>query len=389
MEAAMLTAEGCQQRRQRLWQNLSEKPDFLLISTPQHLVYLANYFPSQYVFRTTNSQAVLILGADGASVLVADSMVKTYADEAHVDEIVAPAWYDGRHTAPIRGELLLQSVLERLATVKGTHVGVESTGVAAGIADRLAQQRGTLRLTAIDQTLHQMKRSKDPDEIELIRLAMRAGDAGHAAGLEQIRPGLTEVEACLLVHRAAETVVGEPALVYGDFVSGPRTGRKGGPPSQRVIEAGDLVLLDFSVVVRGYRGDFANTFVCGARPTDEQRRLHDACLAAIDAGQQLFRPGTAARDIDRAVRNSFDTQHLAANFTSHSGHGIGLGHPDPPFLVAESDDTLVLGDVVALEPGLYYPDEFGMRFEHNYLITADGHERLSNHRLQIAQPDYV
>jgi Xaa-Pro aminopeptidase len=142
-------------------------------------------------------------------------------------------------------------------------------------------------------------------------------------------------------------------------------------------------------VVRGYRGDFANTFVCGAKPSDEQLRLHDACLAAVAAGQSLFKPGAVARDIDRAVRNSFDTQHLATYFTSHSGHGLGLGHPDPPFLVPESSDTLVSGDVVALEPGLYFPDQFGIRFEHNYLITDSGHERLSNHRLQIAQPEFL
>lgn len=382
----MITATGCQQRRRRLWDALPDKPDFLLISEPQHLVYLANYFPSHYVFRTTNAQAVLILGRDGSSVLVADSMVKTYADEAFVDDIATPVWYDGRHSAPIRGELLAQSVIDRLQSVPGIHVGVEASGTAAGIVERLGQQRGTLKLTTIDTVLHTLKRSKDPDELEAIRLSMRAGDAGHAAGLERIRPGMTEFEACLLVHQAAELVAGEPVLVYGDFVSGPRTAQKGGPPSHRVIERGDLVLLDFSVVVRGYRGDFANTFVCGAKPSDEQRRLHDACLAAIAAGEKLFKPGSLARDVDHAVRNSFDTQHLADNFTSHSGHGLGLGHPDPPFLVRESSDTLVVGDVVALEPGLYFPDQFGMRFEHNYLITATGHERLSNHRLEIAQP---
>lgn len=384
----MLTAEGCRARRTRLWNALEDKPDFLLVFQPQHLVYLANYFPSHYVFRTANSQAALLLRPDGSSALVADSMVKVFADEAHVDDVIAPVWYDGRHTAPIRGELLVETVLDQLRKTPGKHIGIEAAGAPAGILDRLAHQRGALRLTGIDAALHSLKRSKDPDELALIRHALWAADAGHAAGLEHIRPGMTELEACLLVHRAAELAVNDTALVYGDFASGPRTGQKGGPPTGRVIENGDLVLLDFSVVLRGYRGDTANTFVCGAKPSDQQRRLHEACLEAIAAGENALHAGALARDVDRAVRSAFDARHLAEKFTSHSGHGIGVGHPDPPYLVPDSSDTLVAGDVLAIEPGLYFPGDFGLRFEHNYLVTDAGCQRLSNHRLEIAQPGY-
>jgi Xaa-Pro dipeptidase len=215
---------------------------------------------------------------------------------------------------------------------------------------------------------------------------MRAGDAGHAAALTGIRPGMTELEAFLLVQQAAMREAGEQVLVYGDFVSGPRTGDKGGPPSTRVIERGDLVLLDFSVVVRGYRGDFANTFVCGMQPDGNQRRLYESCLEALTAGERLVRAGRAAREIDQAVRQSFSAKGLAEHFVSHSGHGLGLGHPDPPYLVPESSDTLLAGEVIAIEPGQYTPGESGMRFEHNYLVTDDGYEVLSHHALQIEQP---
>ena len=139
----MITAEGCQQRRRRLWASLADKPDFILIAEPQHLVYLANYFPSPYVFRTANSQAVLILGQDGSSTLVADSMVQPFAEEAFVDEIVTPVWYDGQHSAPIRSELLADSVVDRLQKMPGVRIGVESSGVAASVVERLREQRGT------------------------------------------------------------------------------------------------------------------------------------------------------------------------------------------------------------------------------------------------------
>ncbi|MBL9124233.1 MAG: aminopeptidase P family protein [Planctomycetaceae bacterium] len=383
--STLITAEGCQARRRRLWDALNPRPDLILIAQPQHLSYLSNYYASPYVFRTANAQAVLILGADGSSTLVADSMVRGFAEEAFVDDIVAPTWYDGRHSAPIRGELLATSLLDALHKKPGVRLGVESSGVSAGVLDRLREQRGTLELVAVDAALHQLKRSKDPDELEILRRSLQASDAGYAAALKHVHPGMTELDACLLVHRAAAEAAGQPVLIYGDFVSGPRTGDKGGPPSQRVIERGDLVLLDYSVILRGYRGDVCNTFVCGAKPSAEQRRLHAACLEALTAGERMLRPGQHAREVDRAVRSSFDAQHLTANFTSHSGHGLGLGHPDPPYFVPESSDVLVAGDVVALEPGLYFPGKFGMRFEHNFVVTSGGPERLSNHQLELAQ----
>jgi Xaa-Pro aminopeptidase len=385
----MLTAEGCRIRRGRLWDRLPAPPDWIVLADPQHLVYFANYWQSPFVFRSANAAALLILGRDGSSVLVCDNMLQVFAAEAHVDEVAAGEWYRGAKTAPQRETLLVHTALERLRGCPGNSFGIETSAVPAGVIEGLRAARGgassTLTLTAVDAAIHELKRSKDPDEMTLIRRSMAAGDAAHEAALRGVRPGMTELEAYLLVSDAAQRAAGEQAQVYGDFVSGPRCETKGGPPSDRIIEAGDLVLLDFSVVVRGYRGDFANTFVCGRRPSDEQRRLYEACLEALSAGERAIGVGVHARDLDRAVRDSFAARRLAENFTSHSGHGLGLGHPDPPYLVPESSDTLVAGDVIAIEPGQYIRGQAGMRFERNYLVTAAGYETLSHLRLEIDQ----
>ena len=98
-----------------------------------------------------------------------------------------------------------------------------------------------------------------------------------------------------------------------------------------------------------------------------------------------MKAGARTRDVDAAVRGHFASLGLEPHFGSHSGHGLGLGHPEPPYLVPGSDESLVVGDVVALEPGLYIEGVGGMRFERNYLITADGFETLSRHEIRIAQ----
>ena len=176
--------------------------------------------------------------------------------------------------------------------------------------------------------------------------------------------------------------------MYGDFVSGPRCEtERGGPPSRRVIERGDLFLLDFSVVVHGYRADFTNTFVVGDEPSPRQNELYEICMGVLEAGESLLRPGVEARQVDAAVRGHFASLAGDSYFPSHTGHGLGLGHPEPPYVVPESTETLQSHDVVALEPGLYVPGVGGMRFERNYHIddSVRGHEILTRHRLGLTE----
>jgi Xaa-Pro aminopeptidase len=381
----MLTPHGSKLRRDRLWRALPSETDLLLVADPSHLIYLAAFVPSPFVFRTVESGALLILEPNRAT-LVGDDMLGPFLDRASVDEIVAPSWYDGNHSAPHRRMQLVESTLKQLAAMPGKRIGVELSSVPAGVVEGLRSARPGLEIVDIAPIIRKLRRSKDPDEIEVLLRSMRAGEKGQAAALQQIEPGMTELDAYRVVQNAAMMELREPAILYGDFASGPRLEiEKGGSPTSRRIEPGDLLLLDFSVVVSGYRGDFTNTFAVGKGPTARQHELFEACLGALHAGEASLKPGASARAVDSAVREYFGSLKLAHAFTSHSGHGLGLGHPEPPYFVPNSDDTLLVGDVVALEPGLYIKGEAGMRFERNYEITSDGFRTLSHHEIRITQ----
>jgi Xaa-Pro aminopeptidase len=383
----MLSAEGCAARRERLWKALGQSCDLLIVGAPEHLIYYANYAPSPFEFRGIESGALLVM-EPGKSTLIADNLLLPYLERAHVDKVEAPTWYEGRHSASHRRELLVKTATQWIGRAPVERVGIEMASVPWGLALGLRARQHRLGFYYLDSTIWHLRRAKDPDEVALIRRSIRAGEAGQAAALARVEPGMTELDVFRIVQEAATAAAGEPVLIYGDFVSGPRCAlERGGPPSSRAIEPGDLLLVDFSVVIGGYRGDFTNTFAVGGEPTRRQREMFEACRAAIMAGEEQLKAGQPARAVDAAVRGSFKKHGLAEFFTSHSGHGIGLGHPEPPYLVPESSDILEAGDVVALEPGLYIPGVGGMRYEHNYLITDEGFERLTEHSLTIHAPE--
>src|SRR5262249_38295803 len=168
-----------------------------------------------------------------------------------------------------------------------------------------------------------------------------------------------------------------------DFAVSPGPERRGGPPTNRRLEAGDMLILDFSVVLAGYRSDFTNTLVVGKEPNAEQRRLSTLCLEAMAAGERELRTGQACLTVYQAVRGVFEKAGVAEHFPHHAGHGLGLTHPEAPYFVRHANETLMAGDVVTLEPGLYIEGVGGIRIEHNYLITERGFERISNHTIAL------
>jgi Xaa-Pro aminopeptidase len=371
----MLTAEGCRGRRDRLWEALPEKPDCIVLSSPRHLVYFASFYASPFVYSSQNLSALLILTRDGRSILVADNVAKRFAQATHVDDVLEAGWYDGRHTAGSRDGAIQVAAVEKLKQLGAGRIGYERDTPYWPLVET---GRDAIRLSC--GTIAGMQRSKDPDEMELMRRSIRAGEAGHKAAMEGIKPGMTELQAYELIANAAMEAAGEQVIVYGDFASGPNAAKGGGAPTGRTIEKDDLFILDYSVVVRGYRGDFTNTFVVdGGKATSRQKELESACLDAMSVAEKLLRPGAACREVDAAARNTLTSHNPSYTLRHHVGHGVGLGHPDPPYIVPESSETLQLGDVITLEPGQYHEGIGGMRFERNYLITEDGYENLTHH----------
>ncbi len=363
----MLSAEGCRLRRERLWRDLNPQPDsdHLVLSDPAHLIYLANFFVDPFSLGG-GFRGYLVLRRDGHARLIHDNRLPHSVEEAHVDETRVVPWYDGQ--TPGRGP-------RQLAPIEAVN--------PSGSGMRVHDRPGDPYAEVIGRTAAALRRRKDPDEIELMRRCMRATDAGHAWARANVKPGMTELDVYCGVNAVCTQSAGHAVIVYGDFAVSPGPERRGGPPTSRVLKAGDMFILDYSVVIGGYRSDFTNTLVVGGAPNAGQKRLYDLCVAAMAAGERELKAGAACQTVYDAVRGAFEKAGMAEFFPHHAGHGLGLMHPEAPFLVRHSTETLVEEDVVTLEPGLYVPDVGGIRIENNYRVTAGGYERLSNHTIAL------
>jgi Xaa-Pro dipeptidase len=355
----MLTAEGCRQRRRRFWERLDPKPinGEVVLADPIHLMYLANFWVDPFSLGAWFG-GYLTVREGGHATLTHDNRLTKTGEQAHVDERQVVPWYDGQ--SPGHGP-------RRLA-----------------LGNRPADdQLGRPTAPAIIDLIATMRRQKDPDEIDLLRQCMRATEAGHAWARANLRPGMTELDVYCGVNSACIHEADYGAVVYGDFAVSPGPERRGGVPTGRTLQPGDMFILDYSVVIAGYRSDFTNTLVVGKGPTADQRRLYDLCTQAMAAGEKGLRAGATCQAVYDAVRGAFDQAGMADYFPHHAGHGLGLTHPEAPFIVRHSTETLLAGDVVTLEPGLYVPNVGGIRIEHNYLITDTGYERLSRHTISL------
>ena len=377
----MLTAEGCRARRARLWDALERGPDWVLLSEPRHLMYFASFYADPFIFRTQNAAALLVLGADGSSALIVDNMLRAYAERAHVDSRVVTDWYTGKGSAPERQGVLVGAALGYMQQREGSAFGFDQ--MVPSVLVRHLCERGGRAPVSVNEAAARLARRKDDDELAVMRRTIAAMEHGFVRARDGVHAGMSELQAYSLVSGAVNEHLGEQVLVYGDFASGPRAEARGGTPTTRVIERGDLFILDYSAVLYGYRGDFTNTWVVDGQPTPRQRELAGLCLEAMHAGESLLRPGTRGSEIHAALTGVFTRAGVAEAFPHHSGHGIGLGHPDPPYFTPHSDDAIVERDVVTLEPGLYVKGVGGMRFERNYVITADGFELLTHHTLGL------
>lgn len=219
---------------------------------------------------------------------------------------------------------------------------------------------------------------KEQAEVEAMRNAVRIAQSALEATLPQIRIGMTEKELSselvtqLLKHGS------EPEMPFSPIVSGgPNSANPHASPTERKLQAGDLLVIDWGATHEGYISDLTRTFVVG-EVDEEYRKVHKIVQDANAAGRAAAKPGVPCAIVDHAAREVIEKSGYGKYFTHRTGHGIGMEGHEEPYMRGDNMQILEPGMAFTVEPGIYLPGRNGVRIEDNVVITETGAESLSD-----------
>lgn len=229
----------------------------------------------------------------------------------------------------------------------------------------------------VSGVVEKLRLIKTNSEIKILKEAAKIADAAFQHIIGYIRPGLTELE----VSNELEFFMRKQGATSSSFdtivASGYRSALPHGVASDKVIEVGDFVTLDYGAYYNGYVSDITRTVAVG-KPSDELKNIYNIVLEAQLRGMAGIKPGMTGKDADALTRNFIEEKGFGANFGHSTGHGIGLEVHEGPALSMKSDIVLEPGMAVTVEPGIYVPGLGGVRIEDDTIITNEGNESLTH-----------
>jgi Xaa-Pro aminopeptidase len=259
-----------------------------------------------------------------------------------------------------------------LADELSGRIGFESNVLPWSFAEQL--RSGGIDLVPRRGLVEQLRAVKEERELETFRRACAITDRMFERLVSEVPfVGRRERDVAWDIARLFHEEGAEDMAFESIVGSGPTGAKPHGRAGDRVIGAGELVVIDTGCRVGGYVSDYTRTLATGELD-GEMREAYDAVLAAQLAGLDAIRAGVTGVDADAAARDVIEASAFAGMFGHGLGHGLGLDVHEAPRLSTESPDTLAAGNVVTVEPGVYLPGRFGVRIEDDVIVTEDGIE---------------
>ena len=352
----MLVADRVDNLRKSL---VDAQLDALLLTAASNIRYLTGF---------TGSAGIVVVTADDM-VLVTDGR---YTEQA-ADQL-------STSNAPSRLEVTSTAQREVVAsTVAGAkRIGLEADHITWSAQRRYAEDwLSGHEIVATTGLVETLRRSKDDAELARMELAAAIADAALAERRSSLLDGLTESEFALALDSAMRRLGASGTSFETIVASGPNGAMPHARPTDRRIQEGDLVVVDFGCIVDGYCSDMTRTVAIG-EVDDICKRMLEVVTAANEAGVGVVGPGVATSEVDAAARAVVAQAGWAESFTHGTGHGVGLDIHEAPRVAGTSADTLCIGDVVTVEPGVYLPAHGGVRMEDSVVVTPDGCRPLTH-----------
>jgi Xaa-Pro dipeptidase len=261
----------------------------------------------------------------------------------------------------------------------GKRLGVEGRRMRFLELDLMAGSDHGPQPVDADLVIAELRMRKDAAEIASMRQAVAIAEQALQATLPLLKPGLTEKQLATELTLQTLRAGSEPELPFAPLVaSGPNGANPHGFPTERVLQPGDLVTLDWGATAGHYFSDITRTYaVAGAPVSDRLKQAYAVVQAANEAGRRAARPGATGQAVDEAARQVVVKAGLGQYFIHRTGHGLGLEGHEEPDMKAGSQLPLEPGMTFTVEPGVYLPGLGGIRIEDDLVITETGSESLT------------
>jgi Xaa-Pro aminopeptidase len=345
-------------RQKNLRQQLAEsKIDALLVSHLPNIRYLCGF---------TGSAGFLLI-SEREKIFFTDSRYRRQAPEQVKGAKVI-----------IARNALLKTVGEWIRDHRKRWIlGVEAEHLTVAERKRLLDLLPSgLRLRNPPPLVERARMVKDDEELQLIRAAVELGATLFDRALEVIKPGVKEVEVAAEMEYRARRAGAEGMSFPTIIASGPRSALPHGRASDQAITPGGFVVCDFGVILAGYCSDQTRTVWVGLE-LDKARSAYYAVKAAQEAAIAAVRAGVTVGDVDSAARKVLAKAGFGRYFTHSTGHGVGLEIHEPPRIAVAQTELLKPGMVITIEPGIYFPGEWGIRIEDMVAVNENGGEVLT------------
>lgn len=337
----------------------------------------AAVFSSSNVFYLTSSDApsVVLVFKSGEVISLSPRLEYLRAlEEVKVGEVYAfsKAGELSEYEKVIPGDLY-----EAVAAVL-REKGVDRVGVAGASLEvrQKLSEKFSIELVDFSKELQSLRRVKDEEELKAIRSAIVLAEEAMRLAIDSLEKGVTEREVLArvlsFITRRGSGIPFMPIIAFGEHSAHPHA-----KPQGRALREGDLIKIDLGARVDGYCSDITRTLVFG-KPSPKQERLLRAVRKAQEVALEAVRNGVSAKDVHRRAYDALKEEGLSAYFNHGLGHGVGVDVHEPPTLNAESVESLIAGDVVTIEPGVYLAGYGGVRIEDMVLVLEDGYECLTH-----------
>ena len=341
---------------------ISENLDALLIFGLTNIRYLSGF---------TGTDGVLLI-KDDESVFLTDSRYFSQAQEqVSTDRICC---YNNK----------LQEVADELSTGGSQRVGFDADSVSVAMFEGLSGLTGPLQWTPLSTQLQALRGIKTEKELAALKAAANLNHQAFDAVLPLIQPGVTEREIALELEFVLKRLGGEANAFDFIVASGLRGALPHGVASEKKMVAGDLLTIDFGTRVDGYHSDETVTLAIG-EVDRKLRQIFDIVLEAHDLALAAIQPEMPICDLDAVARDYIASKGYAEYFGHSLGHGVGLDVHEYPAVSARTEQKLLAGMVITVEPGIYIPDVGGVRIEDTVVVTTGGFEALTSIPKQFTQ----